>query len=117
LRAQGAEIQGENDKIIRDANAEISALRNKIAGMGVVEDELRRKNHELMQGWREKAKKLAQTQVFLAHIYHSHNKRPCANTVQELYDKLKRRTLISQVQQAAADQADQALYMTSYPPW
>jgi len=116
LRARGTEIQGENEKIIRDANAEISALRNKIAGMGVVEDELRRKNHELMQGWREKARKLAQTQVFLAHTYHSHNKRPCANTVQELYDKLKRRTLISQVQQAAANQADQALYMTSHPP-
>jgi len=83
--------------------------------MGVVEDELRRKNHELMQGRREKARKLAQTQVFLAHIYHSHNKRPCANTVQELYDKLKRRTLISQVQQAAAGQAGQALYITSHP--
>ncbi|PUU73394.1 hypothetical protein B9Z19DRAFT_1004554 [Tuber borchii] len=96
LRARGTEIQGENEKIIRDANAEISALRNKIAGMGVVEDELRRKNHELMQGWREKARKLAQTQ--------------------ELYDKLKRRTLISQVQQAAADQADQALYITSHLP-
>jgi len=91
-------------------------MRNKIAGMGVVEDELRRKNHELMQGWREKARKLAQTQVLLAHIHHSHNKRPFAKTVQELYDKLKRRTLISQVQQAAADQADQALYMTPHPP-
>ncbi|CUS12156.1 unnamed protein product [Tuber aestivum] len=96
LRARGAEIQGENEKIVRDANAEISALRNKIAGMVLVEDELRRKNHELMQGWREKARKLAQTQ--------------------ELYDKLKRRTLISQVQQAAADQADQALYMTPHQP-
>ncbi|CAZ80628.1 unnamed protein product [Tuber melanosporum] len=96
LRARGTEIQGENEKIIRDANDEISALRNKIAGMRVVEDELRRKNHELLQGWREKARKLAQTQ--------------------ELYDKLKRRTLISQVQQAATDQADQALYMTSHQP-
>jgi len=67
----GTEIQGVNVKIIRDANAEISALRNKIAGMEVAEDELRRKNHELMQGWREKARKLAQTQVFLAHIYSS----------------------------------------------
>jgi len=85
----------ENEKIIRDANAEISALRSKIGGMGVVEDELRRKNHELMQGWREKARKLAQTQVFLAHIHHSHNNRTCANTVQELYDKLNRWTLIS----------------------
>ena len=84
--------------------------------MGVVEDELRRKNHELMQGWREKARELPQTRLFLAHIYHSNNKRPCTNTVQELYYKFKRQTLISQVQQAAADQADQALYMTSHLP-
>jgi len=69
-----------------------------------------------MQGWRGKARKLEQTQVFLAHIYHSHNGRPCANTLQELYDKLKHRILISQVQHATADQADLALYMTSHPP-
>ena len=50
LRARGTEIQGENEKIFRDANAEISALRNKIARMGVVDNELGRKNHELMQG-------------------------------------------------------------------
>jgi len=65
--------------------------------MGVVEDELRRKNYELMQGWREKARKLAPRQFFLAHIYHSHNKKPCADIKQELNDKLDRRTLISQV--------------------
>ncbi|PWW71680.1 hypothetical protein C7212DRAFT_367151 [Tuber magnatum] len=64
--------------------------------MGIIEDELRRKNHELMQGWREKARKLARTQ--------------------ELYDKLKRRTLISQVRQAAADQADHVLCMPSHQP-
>jgi len=77
---RGTEIQGENGKIIRNANAEISALRNKIAGMGAAEEELRRKNHELIQGWMEKARKLAQTPVFLAHIYHSHNESPWANT-------------------------------------
>jgi len=85
--------------------------------MGVVEDELRRKNHKLMEGWREKARKLAQTQVFLAHIYHSYKKKLCPNTLQELYDKPKRRTLLSQAQPAAADQVDQALYMTSHPPF
>jgi len=47
-----------------------------IAWMGVVEDELRKKNYELMQGSREKARKLAQPQVLLDRIYHSHNKRP-----------------------------------------
>lgn len=62
--------------------------------MGVVKDELRRKNYELVRGWREKARMLAQTQVLWAHVYHSHNKRPCAETVEELYDKLKCRKLI-----------------------
>ncbi|RPA92271.1 hypothetical protein L873DRAFT_1817916 [Choiromyces venosus 120613-1] len=94
LRARGTEIQGDKEKIIRDADAEISALRNKIAGMGVVEDELRRKNHELMQGWMEKSRKLGQ--------------------MQELYDKLKGQKMISQVRQAAADRAEQALHMTSH---
>ena len=116
MQAPGTEIQEENRKIIHNANAEISALQHKIAGMGAAEDELRRKNHQLMQGWRGKARKLEQTQVFLAHIYHSHNGRPCANTLQELYDKLKHRILISQVQHATADQADLALYRTSHPP-
>jgi len=41
-----------NEETIRDTS-EISSLRNKIAGIGV-EDELRRKNHELMQGWRRR---------------------------------------------------------------
>ena len=70
-----------------------------------------------MDGWREKARKLTQTQVFLAHIYHSYKKKLCANTVLELYDKPKRRTLLSQAQPAAADQVDQALYMTSHLPF
>ncbi|PUU73384.1 hypothetical protein B9Z19DRAFT_1057872 [Tuber borchii] len=95
LRARGTEIQGENGKIIRDVMLKSLPCRIRLLGW-VVGDELKRKNHELMQGWREKARKLAQTQ--------------------ELYDKLKRRTLTSQVQQAAVDQADQALYMTSHLP-
>lgn len=59
--------------------------------MGVVEDVLRMKNYdlELMEGWREKARKLAQTPVFLAHIYYSYKKKLCDNTLQELYDKPK----------------------------
>ncbi|CUS08523.1 unnamed protein product [Tuber aestivum] len=60
--------------------------------MGLVEDKLR-KNHVLVRRWREKARKLVQ--------------------IQELYHERKRQTLISQVQQAAAVQADQALYVAS----
>ncbi|RPB14602.1 hypothetical protein P167DRAFT_462131, partial [Morchella conica CCBAS932] len=82
-------LSGQLDKIIRDANSEIASLRDKIAAMTIAEEELRRKNHELMEGWREKGRKLAQTQ--------------------ELYDKLKRRTLISQVRNAASENVNQAI--------
>jgi E3 ubiquitin-protein ligase CCNP1IP1 len=58
-------LSGQLDKIIRDANSEIASLRDKIAAMTIAEEELRRKNHELMEGWREKGRKLAQTQVLL----------------------------------------------------
>lgn len=56
-------LSGQLDKIIRDANSEIASLRDKVAAMTIAEEELRRKNHELMEGWREKGRKLAQTQV------------------------------------------------------
>ncbi|KAH8150617.1 uncharacterized protein LAJ45_05313 [Morchella importuna] len=86
-------LSGQLDKIIRDANSEIASLRDKIAAMTIAEEELRRKNHELMEGWREKGRKLAQTQ--------------------ELYDKLKRRTLISQVRNAASENVNQAILMSA----
>lgn len=59
-------LNGQLDKLIRDANSEIGSLRDKVTAMSITEEELRRKNHELMEGWREKGRKLAQTQVFLS---------------------------------------------------
>lgn len=58
-------LNGQVDKLIRDANSEIGNLRDKVAAMSITEEELRRKNHELMEGWREKGRKLARTQVLL----------------------------------------------------
>ncbi|KAL7276980.1 hypothetical protein RUND412_000017 [Rhizina undulata] len=84
------------DNFIHEANAEIRSLREKITLMTSAEEELRRKNHELMEGWREKGRKLAQTQ--------------------DLYDKLKRRTLISQVRHAASESVDNTLLMSSQQP-
>jgi E3 ubiquitin-protein ligase CCNP1IP1 len=93
------------DKIIHDANGEISNLRNKMssthfymdfeknpllicaADMQVDQDSLRRKNEELIQALREKSRKHLQTQ--------------------ELYDKLKRRAMLGQVQNAASDAVEQ----------
>ncbi|TVY13576.1 E3 ubiquitin-protein ligase [Lachnellula arida] len=74
------------DKIINDANSEISNLRNKVSNMQIDQDSSRRKNEELLQALREKSRKHMQTQ--------------------ELYDKLKRRAMLGQVQNAASDAVD-----------
>ena len=63
FREKLATLSGQLDKIIHEANTEIARLNEKVAGMEAAEDELKRKNHELMENWREKGRKLAQTQV------------------------------------------------------
>jgi len=60
-----------------------------IADMAVDQDNLRRKNEELIQAFREKSRKQLQTQ--------------------ELYDKLKRRAMLGQVQNAAGDAAEHTI--------
>lgn len=57
--------------------------------MRVDQDSLRRKNEELKEAYKEKNKKHMQTQ--------------------ELYDKLKRRAMTGQVQEAALDAVDHAI--------
>jgi len=57
--------------------------------MSLDQDTLRRKNEELVQAFREKSRKQLQTQ--------------------ELYDKLKRRTMLGQVQTAASDAVDHTI--------
>ena len=57
--------------------------------MQVDQDSLRRKNEELLQAFREKSRKHLQTQ--------------------ELYDKLKRRAMLGQVQNAASDAVDHTI--------
>lgn len=87
------------DKVVHNANSEISNLRTKVSSMVILwyqlccadcpkdmsldQDTLIRKNEELVQAFREKSRKQLQTQ--------------------ELYDKLKRRTMLGQVQTAASD--------------
>ncbi|KAJ5042422.1 uncharacterized protein L3040_004971 [Drepanopeziza brunnea f. sp. 'multigermtubi'] len=77
------------DKIVHDANGEISNLRNRISSLQVDQDTLRRKNEEVMQALREKNRKHLQTQ--------------------ELYDKLKRRAMLGHVQDAAHDAVDHTI--------
>jgi E3 ubiquitin-protein ligase CCNP1IP1 len=58
--------------------------------MLVDQDNLRRKNEELAQAFRDKSRKHSQTQ--------------------ELYDKLKRRVMLGQVQNAASDAVDHTIH-------
>ncbi|CCX07328.1 Similar to E3 ubiquitin-protein ligase CCNB1IP1; acc. no. Q9NPC3 [Pyronema omphalodes CBS 100304] len=81
-------LSNDLDKVINDANMEIARLQEKVATLKLSEDDLKKKNHELMENWREKGRKLAQTQ--------------------ELYDKLKRRTLMTQVGQGAVENLERA---------
>ncbi len=57
------------------------------------QDNLRRKNEELAQAFRDKSRKQSQTQ--------------------ELYDKLKRRIMLGQVQDAASDAVDQTIHASA----
>ncbi|KAI9781649.1 MAG: hypothetical protein M1839_005866 [Geoglossum umbratile] len=82
------------DKIIHDANTEISSLRNKISAMQIDQEHAQHKNHELAEAFREKSRKHLQ--------------------IQELYDKLKRQTLYSQVQNAALETVDRTIHTPSF---
>ena len=64
-------------------------LANTRIDMSVDQDNLRRKNEELIQAFREKSRKLLQTQ--------------------ELYDKRKRQDMLGQVQNAASDAVDHTI--------
>ncbi|RAL65570.1 hypothetical protein DID88_005242 [Monilinia fructigena] len=85
-------LNSQMDKIIHDANSEISNLRNMMIGMNTDQDALRRKNEELNHNLKEKSKKLLQTQ--------------------ELYDKMKRRGMLGQVQTAASNAVDDTIQAT-----
>ncbi|KAI1131288.1 hypothetical protein F5Y10DRAFT_262256 [Nemania abortiva] len=77
------------DKVVNEANAEISNCYNKLKSAEIDRDELRKKYDELLQTCKEKNKKLLQTQ--------------------ELYDKLKRKAMLGQVQDAAEDAVESTL--------
>ncbi|KAI1757104.1 hypothetical protein F4782DRAFT_481241 [Xylaria castorea] len=77
------------DKVVNDANAEITNCHNKLQGAEFERDELRKKYEELLQTCKEKNRKLLQTQ--------------------ELYDKLKRKAMLGQVQDAAEDAVESTL--------
>ncbi|KAK2808711.1 hypothetical protein FQN50_004382 [Emmonsiellopsis sp. PD_5] len=79
-------LNQQMDKVIHDANSEISNLQNQ---MQISQGQLQKKNHELVELYREKSKKHAQTT--------------------NLYNLLKSRAMRSQIQTAASDSVSQVL--------
>ncbi|KAI9884944.1 MAG: hypothetical protein M1823_003258 [Watsoniomyces obsoletus] len=93
LREKYNDLNTRMEKVVHDANSEIAILQNKLSAMQLNQEDLQKKTHELSDALREKTRKHNQTQ--------------------ELYNKLKRRTLYSQVQTAASDAVDQSLPTTA----
>ena len=106
-------LSNQLDKIVNDANSEIQSLQSKIkgaknlglewisradwtVGLQIDQKTLQQKNVELVEMYRDKSKKQAQTQ--------------------HLYDTLKKRVMTSQVQTAASDSVAQAINSMSSIP-
>ncbi|KAK6515206.1 hypothetical protein TWF506_007550 [Arthrobotrys conoides] len=83
------QLSTQFDNVIHEANTEISALQEKLKGLTIENETISRKNHELGEALREKSRKQIE--------------------IQERYDKLKRKSLVSHVQTAATGSADRAL--------
>ncbi|KAI8632260.1 hypothetical protein F5Y19DRAFT_420293 [Xylariaceae sp. FL1651] len=77
------------DKVVNEANAEIANCHNKLHSAELDQDGLRKKYDELLQTFKEKNRRLLQTQ--------------------ELYDRLKRKAMLGQVQDAAEDAVESTL--------
>ncbi|KAI1957968.1 hypothetical protein LOZ58_005443 [Ophidiomyces ophidiicola] len=71
------------DKVIHDANSEVSSLHQRIADLKLGQEQLQKKNQELVELYRDKSKKHAQ--------------------VTNLYSLLKSRAMRSQLQTAVSD--------------
>ncbi|KKZ64402.1 hypothetical protein EMCG_09625 [[Emmonsia] crescens] len=82
-------LNQQMDKVIHDANSEIYNLQNRISEIQINQEQLQKKNHELVEIYREKCKKHAQ--------------------VTNLYNLLKSRAMRSQIQTAASDSVTKAL--------
>ncbi|CAO1601304.1 hypothetical protein XANCAGTX0491_004971 [Xanthoria calcicola] len=77
------------DKIIHDANTEITNLNQKLSSMQIDQEKLQSENTNLVQAFREKSRKHQQTQ--------------------ELYDRLKRKEMTAATQSAAFESVDDVL--------
>ncbi|KAJ9292741.1 hypothetical protein DTO271G3_8440 [Paecilomyces variotii] len=89
LTEKYASLSTEMDKIIHNANMEISNLQNRLSEMELNQQQLHKKNQELVEMYREKCKKHAQ--------------------MTNLYNLLKSRAMRSQMQTAASDTVSNTL--------
>ncbi|KAM0548494.1 hypothetical protein ACHAPJ_009817 [Fusarium lateritium] len=80
------------EKTVNDANSEIEGLHHKLSTLAAEQDALRRKKDEISQAYKEKSRKVLQ--------------------LQELYDKVKRKAELGQIQRAASDAVDSSLQAT-----
>ncbi|KAE8356345.1 hypothetical protein BDV28DRAFT_165021 [Aspergillus coremiiformis] len=82
-------LNTQMDKVIHNANMEISTLQARLSDMQATHEQLQKKNQELVDLYREKCKKFSQ--------------------ITNLYNLLKSRAMRSHLQNAASDSVSQAL--------
>ncbi|KAF5636660.1 e3 ubiquitin ligase CCNB1IP1 [Fusarium sp. NRRL 52700] len=80
------------EKTVNDANSEIEGLHHKLSSLAAEQNALRRKNDEISRAYKDKSRKVLQ--------------------LQELYDKVKRKAELGQIQRAASDAVDSTLQTT-----
>ncbi|KAL3459448.1 hypothetical protein BJX64DRAFT_301283 [Aspergillus heterothallicus] len=91
-----ANLNTQMDKIIHNANTELSTMQTRLSDMQTVQKQLRKKNQELVDMYREKSKKCSQ--------------------ITNLYNLVKSRAMRSQMQTAAASQAINTLDLQRNDP-
>ncbi|CAG7922297.1 unnamed protein product [Penicillium olsonii] len=95
LTEKYANLNTQMDKIIHNANTEITAMQNRITDMQSAQDDLQKKNQELNDLCRDKTNKLSQ--------------------MSNLYNLLKSRAMRSRMQSAASDTVSQTLLTLNAP--
>ncbi|CEJ58040.1 Putative XAP5 domain-containing protein [Penicillium brasilianum] len=89
LTEKYSSLSTQMDKVIHNANSEISTLHSKVSDLQTAQEQLEKKNQELVDLYREKSKKLAQ--------------------MTNLYNLLKARAMKSRMETAASENASQTL--------
>ncbi|OQE27255.1 hypothetical protein PENSTE_c004G09772 [Penicillium steckii] len=89
LTEKYASLNTQMDKLIHNANSEITTLHSKVSDMQGAHEQLEKKNQELLDLNRERSKKLSQ--------------------ITNLYNLLKARAMRSQLENAASDTVSQTI--------